>query len=120
MSLVTLKEIFGWRKENLPPVINSSNWIYPSPNPPPSSKKEISKHGSDFAWECCSRKSHDFTPKLEKREGVQYVKGETEPFTGMRLPTMRQFKVETPYKDGKGMACRLCTVMKYCREKVLH
>jgi len=52
-SLTTPREIFGWRKENLHPVTNLLNWILPSPNPLPSSKREISKHGSDFAQELC-------------------------------------------------------------------
>ena len=40
--------------------------------------------------------------KLEKREGVQYVKGETEPFTGTEIANYEDnSKWETPYKDGK-------------------
>ena len=40
--------------------------------------------------------------KLEKREGVQYVKGETEPFTGTAIANYEDnSKWETPYKDGK-------------------
>jgi hypothetical protein len=40
--------------------------------------------------------------KLEKREGVQYVKGETEPFTGTAIGNYEDnSKWETPYKDGK-------------------
>ena len=41
--------------------------------------------------------------KLEKREGVQYVKGETEPFTGTAfLSYANGSKSEvTPYVDGK-------------------
>ena len=40
--------------------------------------------------------------KLEKREGVQYVKGETEPFTGTAIANYDDnSKWETPYKDGK-------------------
>ena len=56
--------------------------------------------------------------QLEKREGVQYVKGETEPFTGTAIANYEDnSKWETPYKTAKGMACRLCTVMKYCSRK---
>ena len=40
--------------------------------------------------------------QLEKREGVQYVKGETEPFTGTAIANYEDnSKWETPYKDGK-------------------
>ena len=40
--------------------------------------------------------------KLEKREGVQYFKGETEPFTGTAIANYEDnSKWETPYKDGK-------------------
>jgi hypothetical protein len=39
---------------------------------------------------------------LEKREGVQYVKGETEPLTGTAIANYEDnSKWETPYKDGK-------------------
>ena len=40
--------------------------------------------------------------KLEKREGLKYVKGETEPFTGTAIANYEDnSKWETPYKDGK-------------------
>ena len=52
---------------------------------------------SDFSKGCL-----DALSKLEKREGVQYVKGETEPFTGTEIANYEDnSKWETPYKDGK-------------------
>ena len=56
-SLVTPEGNFWVEEGKFSPVINSSNWMFPNPNPPPSSKKETSKHGSDFAWECLFPKS---------------------------------------------------------------
>ncbi|MBT6460939.1 MAG: hypothetical protein HOK49_00200, partial [Opitutae bacterium] len=42
------------------------------------------------------------TDELEFRENIAYVKGETEPFTGMRIDYFEneQKKKETTFKDG--------------------
>ena len=53
--------------------------------------------------------------KLEKREVVQYVKGETEPFTGTAIANYDDnSKWETPYKDGKMHGMQVV-----CRDEVL-